>query len=83
MYDVFKDRIAVQLADISGVAVDVLRAAIEPPKQAENGDLALVIPRLRLKGKPNEFAQQWAEKFTPDDYIESVFSTGAFLNFNV
>ena len=83
MYDIFKDRIAEKVASISGVDLALIRSAIEPPKQADNGDFALVVPRLRVKGNPTQFAKEWAEKMTPDEYVTSVFSTGPFVNFTI
>ncbi|KAJ1650130.1 Arf GTPase arl1, partial [Dispira simplex] len=52
MFDFFKLEIARGLSAISGVDQDTLFNALDAPKVATHGDLAIAVPRLRLKGNP-------------------------------
>lgn len=60
--DTFKQEIAKQLSALNGIAVDTLVSLFEAPKNTEHGDVALAIPKLRLKGNPAQFAKEYAEK---------------------
>ncbi|KAI9263420.1 hypothetical protein BDA99DRAFT_510147 [Phascolomyces articulosus] len=81
--DVFKNVIATQMAEISGVDVKLLYDALDLPRSLENGDLAIAVPRLRVKGNPAAFAQEWAKAFQPNDHILSAIAAGPFLNFRI
>ncbi|KAG8905021.1 glutamine--fructose-6-phosphate transaminase (isomerizing) [Tulasnella sp. 403] len=44
-------------------------------------DFTIPVARFRLGGKPDVWAKQVQESFTPDDYLESVKAEGAFLSY--
>ncbi|KAI7850352.1 hypothetical protein BDC45DRAFT_518620 [Circinella umbellata] len=81
--DVFKNVIATQMNQISGVDTKLLFDALDLPRSLENGDLAIAVPRLRVKGNPAQFAQEWAKQFQPNDHILSAVAVGPFLNFRI
>ncbi|ORX70038.1 putative arginine--tRNA ligase, cytoplasmic [Linderina pennispora] len=83
MLDEFKASIAKQLAELSGVSTDVILPAIDVPKATTHGDLAIAVPRLRLKGNPAQFANEWAEKYQPDEFVTGAVATGPYLNFRI
>jgi arginyl-tRNA synthetase len=58
----FKEAIADQLAELTGVARILAMDALETPRVAEHGDFAVAFPRLRLKGNPAQLAKECAEK---------------------
>ncbi|KAI9297871.1 arginyl-tRNA synthetase [Neoconidiobolus thromboides FSU 785] len=81
--DSFKQEIAKQVSEFSGVPVETLLTIFEAPKNPEHGDVALAIPRLRLKGNPAQFAKEYAEKIQSNDYIKSASAAGIFLNIKI
>ncbi|KAJ1910248.1 arginyl-tRNA synthetase [Tieghemiomyces parasiticus] len=83
MFDFFKREIAEALAPLAGLDTKVLFNAIEYPKIAEHGDLAVAIPRLRLKGNPKAIAEEWVSKFQPTAHVVSCSAAGPFINFRI
>ncbi|KAF7730865.1 hypothetical protein EC973_001383 [Apophysomyces ossiformis] len=81
--DVFKNVIAGQLSSVSGVDAALIYEALDTPRSLEHGDLAVALPRLRVKGNPAALAKEWAEKFPLNDYIVAVNPIGPFLNFKL
>lgn len=81
--DVFKNLIASQLNQISGVDAKLIYESLDLPRSLEHGDLAVAVPRLRVKGNPAQFAQQWAAAFRPNDHITAAVAIGPFLNFRI
>lgn len=81
--DAFRNLIAVQIASLGNLEPGFVYQAIDLPRSLENGDLAIALPRLRLKGNPAAIAKEWAETFVTNDYITEVSSTGPFLNFRI
>ncbi|ORX48049.1 arginyl-tRNA synthetase [Hesseltinella vesiculosa] len=81
--DTFRLRIAAKIAAMGNVDPALVYKAIEIPRQLDNGDFALTLPRLRLKGNPAQIAKDWAASFVPDDLILSATATGPFLNFRI
>lgn len=81
--DVFKNLIASQLNQISGVDAKLIYESLDLPRSLEHGDLAVAVPRLRVKGNPAQFAQQWAAAFQPNDHITAAVAIGPFLNFRI
>ncbi|OLL26307.1 Arginine--tRNA ligase, cytoplasmic [Neolecta irregularis DAH-3] len=80
--DIFKSYIADQLSQISGSDPNTILDALETPLKPENGDLIIPIPKLKLKGNPNNFATQWSEKVFPtSSLISSTNASGVFLKF--
>ncbi|KAJ2843441.1 arginyl-tRNA synthetase, partial [Coemansia erecta] len=76
MYDEFKQSIAAQLAELSGAPAETIASAIDLPKATTHGDLAIAVPRLRLKGNPVQLAQSYAEQFKTDADVTAVVATG-------
>ncbi|KAJ2228871.1 arginyl-tRNA synthetase [Coemansia sp. RSA 1722] len=83
MFDEYKAVIASQLAEISGAAPGAISEAIDLPKENTHGDLAIAVPRLRLKGNPVQLAKTWAEQFQGGNGVESAVATGPFINFRL
>ncbi|KAJ1968859.1 arginyl-tRNA synthetase [Dispira parvispora] len=83
MFDIFKLEIARGLSAISGVDQDTLFNALDAPKVAAHGDLAIAVPRLRLKGNPVALAKEWVEKFEPNEYVLKASCIGPFINFSI
>ncbi|KAJ2554978.1 arginyl-tRNA synthetase [Coemansia sp. RSA 1933] len=83
MYDDFKKSIAAQLSELSGAPVETITLAIDLPKATTHGDLAIAVPRLRLKGNPVQLAQSYAEQFKTDADVTAVVAAGPYLNFRI
>ncbi|KAJ2024677.1 arginyl-tRNA synthetase, partial [Coemansia sp. S610] len=83
MFDEFKTSIATQLAVLTGAPVKDIVDAIEIPRSNAHGDLAVTIPRLRIKGNPVQMAKDWAEAFKVDEVITNAVSTGPYINFRI
>ncbi|KAG0171179.1 hypothetical protein DFQ28_006269 [Apophysomyces sp. BC1034] len=81
--DAFKNVIASQLAAVSGVDAALIYTALDVPRSLEHGDLAVALPRLRVKGNPAALAKEWSEKYPVNDYIVAVTAIGPFLNFKL
>ncbi|KAG2208686.1 hypothetical protein INT47_007785 [Mucor saturninus] len=79
--DAFKNFIAVQIADIGKIDPVAVYNALDNPRAVENGDLAIALPRLRVKGNPAAIAKEWAAAFVPNEYIIEASAAGPFLNF--
>lgn len=60
--DIFRQQIASQVSTLSGAEESLVLSSIEEPKTAAHGDLAIAIPRLRLKGNPAALALSMAAK---------------------
>ncbi|KAJ1679706.1 arginyl-tRNA synthetase [Spiromyces aspiralis] len=83
MFDRFKDVIADQLAGLTAADRTTIFESLQTPRQAEHGDFAIAVPRLRLKGNPVQLAKELSEKFQPNDLIASTNSSGPFVNFSI
>ncbi|KAG1226958.1 hypothetical protein G6F35_002735 [Rhizopus arrhizus] len=81
--DTFRNLIAVQIASLGNLDPVFVYQAIDLPRSLENGDFAIALPRLRLKGNPAAIAKEWANAFVVNDYITEVSSAGPFLNFRI
>eukprot|EP01087_Luapelamoeba_hula_P012119 TRINITY_DN3368_c0_g1_i1.p1 TRINITY_DN3368_c0_g1~~TRINITY_DN3368_c0_g1_i1.p1 ORF type:complete len:605 (-),score=98.28 TRINITY_DN3368_c0_g1_i1:154-1929(-) len=61
--------------------------AIEMPKKEGTADYAVCVPKLnqfaKLKGKPVDFAKQWAAEFTPTDLLLKAVCAGPYVNFDI
>ncbi|RPA76606.1 arginyl-tRNA synthetase [Ascobolus immersus RN42] len=79
--DIYRCYIADQLAPITGVDAKVIYPGLEWTSSFEKGDLVLAVPRLRLKGKPQDLAAEFAAKFPENPYTEKVTVQGTFLQF--
>ncbi|KAJ2452931.1 arginyl-tRNA synthetase [Coemansia sp. RSA 2336] len=83
MYENFKSEIVTQTSALLGVSADIIEPAIEVPKVATLGDLALTVPRLRLKGNPVQLAQKLASEFAPSATITAATAAGPYVNFRI
>ncbi|KAI8364396.1 hypothetical protein BD560DRAFT_373139 [Blakeslea trispora] len=81
--DTFRNLIAVQIAQLGNLDPVVVYQAIDNPRSLENGDLAIAVPRLRVKGNPAAMAKEWAASFVTNDYITEASAAGPFLNFRI
>ncbi|CAO3654219.1 unnamed protein product [Cunninghamella echinulata] len=81
--DIFRSRIAIQLAGVTNIDPVVIYNAIDIPRQLDHGDFALALPRLRVKGNPVQLAKDWAAAFVPDEYLTGASATGPFLNYKI
>ncbi|CAO3703312.1 unnamed protein product [Rhizopus stolonifer] len=81
--DTFRNLIAVQIASLGNLDAVFVYQSIDNPRSLENGDLAIALPRLRLKGNPAAIAKEWSEKFVTNKYITEISSAGPFLNFRI
>ncbi|ONH65023.1 Arginine--tRNA ligase, cytoplasmic [Cyberlindnera fabianii] len=79
--DLLRNYITNELAKISGVDTKLIFPALEWTNTPDRGDLLIPIPRLRLKGNPKEFAEEWASKFPLGEYLEKVEANGPFIQF--
>ncbi|GJJ72550.1 arginyl-tRNA synthetase [Entomortierella parvispora] len=80
--DEFKNVMAFQLSKLVDVDIKILYDALEAPRAAENGHIALSVPRLRLKGKdPIAVAAEIVDKFPVSDYVTLAKADGPFVNF--
>lgn len=79
--DAFKNVITVQIASIGNIDPVLVYQALDNPRALENGDLAIALPRLRVKGNPAAIAKEWAAAFKTNHYITEVSAAGPFLNF--
>ncbi|KAJ2778419.1 arginyl-tRNA synthetase [Coemansia javaensis] len=83
MFEDFKAEIARQISELSGVAVDAVEPAIGLPNDTVHGDLALTVPRLRMRGNPVQIAKTLAEQFKPACSITGAVATGPYVNFRI
>lgn len=67
--DVYRCYIADALAPVTGVDREVIYPGLEWTQGSAKGDLVLAVPRLRLKGKPQELAQEFAAKVGFDVFL--------------
>ncbi|KAI8367207.1 hypothetical protein EDC96DRAFT_507292 [Choanephora cucurbitarum] len=81
--DTFRNLIAVQVAELGQLDPVVVYQAIDNPRSLENGDLAIAVPRLRVKGNPAALAKEWAASFVTNEYITEASAAGPFLNFRI
>ncbi|KAL1914901.1 uncharacterized protein VTP21DRAFT_7817 [Calcarisporiella thermophila] len=81
--DIFRNMLAKQVAELADVTPEKVVECIDFPRQPEHGDLAIAVPRLRLKGNPTQIAKDLVEKFVPNDYITSASCISAFVNFSI
>jgi arginyl-tRNA synthetase len=79
--DAFKNFITVQIAEIGQIDPVLVYQSLDNPRALENGDLAIALPRLRVKGNPAAIAKEWASAFVPNNYIIEASAAGPFLNF--
>ncbi|CAJ0842327.1 15277_t:CDS:2 [Entrophospora sp. SA101] len=81
--DIFRSFAASIIAEFSGKSANDILSLLEAPKSSEHGDIAIAIPKLRIKGNPTLIAKEWAEKFIPNKFIVGVFPISHYLNFKI
>lgn len=80
--DAFKSYIATTMAAIAGVDTSTVFAAIDiPPPKKDGADLVLPIPRLKVKGKPQDLAAKYAAEF-PTSFM-AASASNIFVQFNL
>ncbi|KAJ3511066.1 hypothetical protein NMY22_g15774 [Coprinellus aureogranulatus] len=79
--DGFRIAIAKLLSESLGLPIEQAYTGVDYGKKGE--DFTVALPRFRLPGKVDELAKKVTEKFTPDEYIESVVHDKAFLHFRL
>ncbi len=62
LVDIYRSHIASLVSDIINVDVNVVQASLGWTQSLDKGDLVLPVPALRLKGKPNDIAQDICDK---------------------
>ncbi|BGP37638.1 arginyl-tRNA synthetase [Rhodotorula kratochvilovae] len=67
------------------VTIDKAFEGIESGKTGKQaiGDFVVALPRFRLKGKPNDLAEQLVKEFKPTPYLAEMGAAGAFVYFNL
>lgn len=79
--DVYRAIIIDQVQKITGAEVPIIQNAVQWTQDLKHGDLVLPVPALRLKGKkPDELAQEMAEKFD-SPLIEKPTADKTFVRF--
>lgn len=69
--DLYRSYIAQTLAPISLIDKNLIYSALQFTSSAEQGDLTLAVPRLRVNPKEaNAKAAQWAESFPPNLLVD-------------
>ncbi|CAG8448528.1 6657_t:CDS:2 [Ambispora gerdemannii] len=81
--DIFRNIVSHEIAKLSEKSPEEVYNLLEAPKIPEHGDIAIAVPRLRIKSNPAEVAQSWVEKFVPNEYIISASASGHYINFKI
>ncbi|KAI8810101.1 hypothetical protein BJ742DRAFT_770531 [Cladochytrium replicatum] len=79
------DKFRYEIAEKVGVAVKLdasaIRFMLETPKDSNNGDYAIPIPRLRLPGNPVQIAKDLSQQVEVSNRITKIVAAGPFVNF--
>ncbi|KZV91017.1 hypothetical protein EXIGLDRAFT_616203, partial [Exidia glandulosa HHB12029] len=81
IYDAARISVAQRLVKSLGVTIEQAYVAVDYGKKGE--DWTVPIPRLRLKGKPDEFVKKVADEFEADDWIDTVTPSSPFVHFRM
>ncbi|KAJ2915790.1 hypothetical protein MD484_g4636, partial [Candolleomyces efflorescens] len=79
--DGFRIAIAQLLSESLGLTIEQAYSGVDYGKKGE--DFTVALPRFRLPGKVDELGKKVIDKFTPNEYIESVVADKAFLHFRL
>lgn len=79
--DIYRAHITSILHDITGVDRKIICSALSWTATLDKGDLALAIPALRVKGKSDELAKQWLDKWPDSPLLEKPVKNGPFIPF--
>ena len=60
--DIFRNFVSQTVSQFSGKPAEEVYPLLEAPKNSEHGDIAVAVPRLRVKGDPAQYAQDWANQ---------------------
>ncbi|KAL1873474.1 hypothetical protein VTK73DRAFT_922 [Phialemonium thermophilum] len=84
-FDFYRAHLTKVLHDITGVDDQIIYPNLQWASVLEKGDFILAAPSLRVKGKkPDELAQEWADKFPEDDPLfQKPTATNYFISFFV
>ncbi|WEW61467.1 arginyl-tRNA synthetase [Emydomyces testavorans] len=78
--DIYRSFLADTVQRLTGCDKDAAYDAIQRTSSANNGDLVLVVPRLRVKGvKPNDLAGQIISKFPISSLISKPSANGIHI----
>ncbi|PFH61430.1 hypothetical protein XA68_17416 [Ophiocordyceps unilateralis] len=79
--DIYRAHITSILHGITGVDPSIIYPAVQWTATLDKGDLTLATPALRVKGKPDELAKQWLEKWPDSPLVETPKQVGPFIQF--
>ncbi|KAI1496456.1 arginyl-tRNA synthetase [Biscogniauxia marginata] len=79
--DIYRSHITSILHKITGIDTKIIYPALQWTLSLDKGDLVLPIPALRVKGKPDQLAKEWIEKWPESPLVEKPVTNGAFLPF--
>ena len=81
----FRDAIGNAMSEVSGIDPALISEYLEVGKGAvaDLAELCIPIPRLRMKGNPQQIAVDIAAKMKPDEYIREISATNIFVNFRM
>ncbi|KAK7041490.1 arginyl-tRNA synthetase [Paramarasmius palmivorus] len=80
--DAFRISIAKRVSEsLPPLTVEQVYSGVDYGKKGV--DFTIALPRFRLPGKVDELAKKVLDKFTPDEYVESITHDKAFLHFQL
>jgi len=78
--DAFRIAIAQQITQtFPNVPIEKAYEGVDYSKK--DSDFTVALPRFKLGGKPADHSARFKEEFKPNEWIDSVEATGAFLTF--
>jgi len=78
--DAFRIAIAQQITKtFPNVPIEKAYEGVDYSKK--DSDFTVALPRFKLGGKPADLSAKFKQEFTPNEWVESVEATGAFLTF--
>ena len=60
--DIYRSHVSTAMSKITGVDAKIIYPALQWTSTLDKGDMALRIPALRIKGKPDVLGQEWVSK---------------------
>jgi arginyl-tRNA synthetase len=66
--------------DYEGIDLEKAYEGVESGKKG--ADLAVAVPRFRLKGDPKALAKKVVDEFVPDEYLSKAVVFGGFIQFS-
>ncbi|PMB70459.1 Arginine--tRNA ligase, cytoplasmic [Beauveria bassiana] len=79
--DIYRAHITSILSDITGADKSTIYPVLQWTATLDKGDLVLAIPALRIKGKPDDLAKQWLERWPESPLVEKPIQNGPILSF--